>query len=217
MTAEAPEIRPKRRKEERPEEILAAALTVFTRDGFAGARLDEIADRAGCTKGTIYVYFDSKEELFRAVVRQLIKPQYRAVDVALADEHMDTVTRLKMFISGAYRQIIEDPTNIAVIRLLLADGPRFPDLIATFQTEILSVGRKLLQDTLKRGIERGEIRKVDLETAPQIINGPVAAEAMRRLMGGLAPVNMDAVIDTHLDLLFNGLLAKPERPPRKGS
>ena len=211
MTAEAPEIRPKRRKEERPDEILAAALTVFTRDGFAGARLDEIADRAGCTKGTIYVYFDSKEELFRAVVRQLIKPQYRAVDVTLTDDKMDTVTRLKTFIRGAYHQIIEDPTNIAVIRLLVADGPRFPDLIATFQAEILSVGRKLIQETLKRGIERGELRKIDLETAPQIINGPIAAEAMRRLMGGLVSVNMDAVIDTHLDLLFNGLLAKPKR------
>jgi AcrR family transcriptional regulator len=211
MSAEAPEIRPKRRKEERPDEILAAALTVFTRDGFSGARLDEIADRAGCTKGTIYVYFDSKEELFRAVVRQLIKPQYRAVDVTLADEHMDTATRLKTFIRGAYRQIIEDPTNIAVIRLLVADGPRFPDLIATFQAEILSVGRALLQETLKRGIDRGEIRKVNLETAPQIINGPIAAEAMRRLMGGLVSIDMDALIDAHLDLLFNGLLVKPKR------
>lgn len=211
MSAEAPEIRPKRRKEERPDEILAAALTVFTRDGFAGARLDEIADRAGCTKGTIYVYFDSKDELFRAVVRQLIKPQYRAVDVTLAAEHMDTVTRLKTFIKGAYRQIIEDPTNIAIIRLLVADGPRFPDLIATFQTEILNVGRKLLQETLKRGIEKGEIRNIDLETAPQIINGPIAAEAMRRIMGSLVPLNMDALIDTHLDILFNGLLAKPAR------
>lgn len=211
MSAEAPEIRPKRRKEERPDEILAAALTVFTRDGFSGARLDEIADRAGCTKGTIYVYFDSKEELFRAVVRQLIKPQYRAVDVTLADEHMDTATRLKTFIRGAYRQIIEDPTNIAVIRLLVADGPRFPDLIATFQAEILSVGRALLQETLKRGIDRGEIRKVNLETAPQIINGPIAAEAMRRLMGGLVSIDMDALIDAHLDLLFNGLLTKPKR------
>ena len=214
MTAEAPEIRPKRRKEERPEEILAAALTVFTRDGFAGARLDEIADRAGCTKGTIYVYFDSKEELFRAVVRQLLKPQFRAVDVALADENADTATRLTAFVKGAYR-LTKDPTNLALFRMLVADGPRFPDLITTYQAEIFSVGRTRLRETLQRGIERGEIRNVDLDATPPVIIGPIIGEVMRLLTGGLGNVDMDKLIDTHLDLLFNGLLAT--RPPRKGS
>lgn len=210
MSAEAPEIRPKRRKEERPDEILAAALTVFSRDGFAGARLDEIAERAGCTKGTIYVYFASKEDLFKAIVRKLITPQYRQVDSVLQDESLDTATRIRRFVMGAYRQI-GDPSSIAMLRLLIADGPKFPDLVDFYHSEVPRVGYEIMKATLERGIARGEIRPVDSETAPHIIFAPLVADNLRRLLGSTRPVDMDKLMNTHLDMLFNGLLAKPSR------
>src|SRR5689334_16941811 len=129
MSSGVLEIRQKRRKEERPDEILAAALTIFTRDGFAGARLDDIASIAGCTKGTIYVYFENKEALFKAVVQKLIAPSFRKVDAILSQETVDAATRIKEFAAAAYREVIESPNQIAMMRLLVADGPRFPDLL----------------------------------------------------------------------------------------
>src|SRR5262249_32683369 len=128
MSQERPEVRQKRRKESRPDEILAAALTVFARDGFSGARLDEIAELAGCTKGTIYVYFPSKDELFKAVVKSLITPRFREVDKVLKDQNIDVLTRLKMFIRGGYMAIVTNPEGVGLLRLLIADGPKFPEL-----------------------------------------------------------------------------------------
>jgi AcrR family transcriptional regulator len=207
MNAEATEIRQKRRKEERPDEILAAALTVFTRDGFSGARLDDIADLAGCTKGTIYVYFASKEELFKAVVRKMITPEYRQVDTILGDENIDTRTRIARFVKGAYRQIVNSPTHLSMLRLLVADGPKFPDLVDFYHSEIPRIGFEIMKKTLDDGISRGEIRPVDTNVAPLVIFGPIVAENMRRLLNAQRNVEMESLIDTHLDILFNGLFA----------
>lgn len=210
MTADATETRQRRRKEERPDEILAAALTVFSRDGFSGARLDEIAERAGCTKGTIYVYFASKEELFKAVVRKLITPRIRAVDDVLKDESLDAPTRIRRFVKGAYKHIIENPEALAVLRLLIADGPKFQDLVEFYLEEIPRRGLALMRTTLQQGIARGEIRRIDTDFAPFIILGPINAENVRRLMTGHRDLDMDRMVEAHLDMLFNGLLAKPK-------
>lgn len=210
MSSETTEIRPKRRKEERSDEILAAALTVFTKDGFSGARLEEIAERAGCTKGTIYVYFESKEDLFKAVVRRLIVPSFRKVDEVLNDSSLDTVTRLRLFVTGAYREIVEGQLNMAMLRLLIADGLKFPELVDFYHQEVGSVGYDLMKATLERGVERGEIRPIATEEAAHIIFGPIIAESMRRLLGSqrIRPTDIDALIEIHIDILLNGLLPR---------
>lgn len=209
MSAELPEARQRRRKEERPDEILAAALTVFTRDGFAGARLDEIARLAGCTKGTIYVYFESKEDLFKAVVRNLVAPTFRTVETILVDDALDTVTKIKRFITGAYRNIVENPTAAAMIRLLLTDGPRFPELVDIFHSEIGRQGQANMAATLRRGVETGELRPIDPEIAVHVIFGPIVATNMRMLMDGgrNVPVDLDKMLQAHLDIVLNGLVA----------
>jgi AcrR family transcriptional regulator len=215
MSAETSEIRQKRRKEERPDEILAAALAVFTKDGFSGARLDEIADRAGCTKGTIYVYFDSKEELFKAVVRKLLVPHFRKVDQVLRDESLDTVTRITLFVRGAYREIVEGTSHAAMMRLLIADGPKFPELVEFYHSEIGRVGYELMQKTLERGIARGEIRPIAADVAPAVIFGPILGETMRSLLRAdlVLPraVSIDQMIEVHLDIMLRGLLADPKK------
>lgn len=213
MSTETPEIRQKRRKEERPDEILAAALTVFARDGFAAARLDEIADRAGCTKGTIYVYFDSKEDLFKAVVRKLIVPSFRKVEVVLQDESLDTVTRIKFFIEAAYREIVENSLHVAMMRLLIADGPKFPDLVDFYLEEVKRPGHEILEAVIARGIERGELRPIAPDVATHVLIAPILAEGVRRLLhaGGRQVVDPDRLRETHLDLVLNGLLAEPKK------
>ncbi|MDZ4866515.1 MAG: TetR/AcrR family transcriptional regulator [Alphaproteobacteria bacterium] len=213
MSAEPQEVRQKRRKEERPDEILAAALTVFSKDGFAAARLDEIADRAGCTKGTIYVYFDSKEDLFKAVVRKLLVPQFRKVDHVLRDESLDTATRIKLFVRGAYREIVDGTSHTAMMRLLIADGPKFPELVEFYHAEIGRVGYELMQKTLEQGVARGEIRPIATDLVPEVIFGPIIAATVRRLLRGdlVRPVDIAQLIEVHLDILLRGLLVDPTK------
>jgi AcrR family transcriptional regulator len=211
MTAETQQNRQKRRKESRPDEILAAALTVFSRDGFSGARLDEIAELAGCTKGTIYVYFPSKEELFKAVVRKLITPQFRQVDGILKDASIPVVMRLKMFIRGGYMAIVTNPTGMGLLRLLVADGPKFPDLVDYYHDQIPRVGHEMIKSTIQEGIDNGELRQMDADAAAHIITGPILAEIMRRLLLAVKLLPLEHLIDTHLDIVFNGLLANPPK------
>jgi AcrR family transcriptional regulator len=211
MSTETTEIRQKRRKEERPDEILAAALTIFSRDGFSGARLDEIAALAGCTKGTIYVYFPSKEELFKAVVRKLITPTFRQVDGILKDSSIPVVTRLKMFLRGGYMAIVANPTGLGLLRLLIADGPKFPDLVDYYHDQIPRVGHEMIKSTIQEGIDKGELRQMDADAAAHIITGPILAEIMRRLLLAVKLLPMEHLIDTHLDIVFNGLLANPPK------
>jgi AcrR family transcriptional regulator len=212
MSTEAPEIRQRRRKETRPDEILAAALTVFARDGFSGARLEEIAHRADCTKGTIYVYFDSKEALFKAVVRKLITPSFRKVDTVLGDDTLDSRTRIERFVRGAFLEIVQGTSQASIMRMMIADGPRFPDLVEFYHAEIGRIGFELMRAALEHGIARGEIRPIDTQVAPLIIFGPITAELLRRLLGSdrVRPVPIEKLIDTHLDILLNGLLTKPK-------
>jgi AcrR family transcriptional regulator len=209
MSAEIPEIRQKRRKDERPDEILAAALTIFSRDGFSGARLDEIAELAGCTKGTIYVYFNSKEELFKAVVRKLITPEFRRADSILMDETLPATTRLKMFIKGGYRAAIDNPQSFAMLRLLIADGPKFPDLVDFYHSQIPRVGHEMIRATIQQGIDRGEFRPLDADMAAHVLVGPILAEVTRRLLLASRQLDLEPLIDTHVDMMFNGMLVKP--------
>jgi TetR/AcrR family transcriptional regulator len=215
MSSETTEIRHKRRKEERPDEILAAALTVFTKEGFSGARLDEIADRAGCTKGTIYVYFDSKEELFKAVVRKLLAPHFRKVDEVLRDENLDTVARITQFVTRAYHEIVGGTSHAAMMRLLIADGPKFPELVEVYHSEIGRIGYDLMQKTLERGIARGEIRPIAADIAPAVIFAPILAETLRGLLRAdlVLPraISIDQMIEVHLDIMLRGLLIDPKR------
>lgn len=217
MSSEAPEIRPKRRKLERPDEILDAALVVFARDGFSGARLEEIADRAGCTKGTIYVYFDSKEELFKAVVHKLIAPEFRRADNILEDASKDVPTRLKVFIKRAYHSIADNPQQFSILRLLIADGAKFPDLVDFYHQQIPRVGHELIKGVIADGIARGELRALDPDLTAHILVGPIVAEITRRLLFARRLPDLDQLIDAHLDIMFNGLLAKPgDKPKKKG-
>lgn len=215
MSQESQESRQKRRKESRPEEILAAALTVFSREGFSGARLDEIAELAGCTKGTIYVYFPSKEDLFKAVVHKLITPEFRKIDGVLNDPNLDVVSRLKLFIRRGYRGVIENPEGMGLFRLMIADGTKFPDLVDYYHSQIPRVGHEIIKATIQEGIDNGELRPMDADAAAHIFTAPILAEIMRRLMLAVKLLDLDLLIETHLDLTLNGMLAKPEKAKKK--
>lgn len=148
----------RRLPEERPHQILLAAIEVFGEHGIAGAKLEDIATRAGVSKGTIYLYFDSKEELFREVVRKLIVPRIAEVERAL-DEGAPTA-QLERYLRVQWAHF-DRPGTAGWIRVVLTELHKYPDLAEFYYTEVIAASNHRLGDVLRRGMETGEFRRMD--------------------------------------------------------
>src|SRR6202161_3156129 len=149
----------RRRKAERPQEILEAAFVEFSRNGYAMTTLDQIAERAGVTKGTIYVYFENKEHLFISMVREITKTTLDTVHEMFETHEGSTADLLRAQFSFMYQHIVEDRRRREVVRMLIAEAPRFPDLGDRYYQESWRPCLDLLKQAIQRGIDRGEIRK----------------------------------------------------------
>ena len=162
-----------RRKEARPGELIEAALEVFVERGYAAARLEDIAQRAGVTKGTVYLYFTDKEELFEAVVQQTLGGMV-ARGHAIAAGHKGRAADLLCEILGHWwADIVCHPRASALPKLLIAEACNFPRLARAYYQIVIEPGRALLRDVLNRGIERGEFRPVAVDNFVQFIIGPL--------------------------------------------
>ena len=210
--SDAMEARPetrRRRKAERPQEILAAAFTEFSRNGYATTTLDQIAERAGVTKGTIYVYFENKEHLFISMVREITKTTLDTVQEMFETYEGSTAELLRAQFSFIYRDIVADRRRREVLRMLIAEAPRFPELADRYYDEILRPCLALLKQAIQRGMDRGEIRKSAIVDFPQVVVGPIALVDMWLMMfDDRQPLDVEAYFNAHLDLVLNGLLAK---------
>ena len=203
-----PETR-RRRKAERPHEILEAAFTEFSRNGFATTTLDRIAQRAGVTKGTIYVYFENKEHLFISMVREITKATLDTVQELFETHQGSTAELLHAQFSFIYQHIVEDRRRREVVRMLIAEAPRFPELADRYYEEILRPCLGLLRQTIQRGIDRGEIRNSSIIDWPQVVIAPIALIDMWMMMfDDRQPLDPKGYFTAHLDLVLNGLLAK---------
>src|SRR5271156_6958249 len=152
-----PEVR-RRRKAERPQEILEAAFVEFSRNGYASTTLDQIAERAGVTKGTIYVYFENKEHLFILMVREITKTNLDIVHGMFESHDGSTADLLRAQFGFIYQHIVEDRRRREVLRMLIAEAPRFPALADRYHEEILRPCLEMLRQSIQRGIDRGEFR-----------------------------------------------------------
>ena len=200
----------RRRKEARPAEILAAALAEFSKQGFAATRLDDVAQRAGITKGTIYLYFDSKEALFRALLQQEAGRTFDLLEAMMASHDGPVAPLLRQLIHTAGRQLVQSDLR-ALIWLLISEGPRFPDLLAFHHGEVIRRGRALLASLVERGIERGEFRANGLAEYPQIVvGGPMLALLWTQLFARFEPLDLEAYLDVFADTLLEGLLSRAE-------
>src|SRR6202047_4387120 len=168
MTATAPETR-RRRKAERPKEILEAAFEEFSRSGYAATTLDQVAERAGVTKGTIYVYFESKEHLFISMVREAVKATMDTVEDIFERHDGSTADLLREQFSFIYDHIVQDRRRREVVRMLIAEASRFPALADRYHQEIHLPCLDLLKKAIQRGIDRGEIRRSSIIDCPQVI------------------------------------------------
>lgn len=200
-----------RRKEQRPGEILAAALEQFVERGYAATRLEDVARRAGVTKGTMYRYFAGKTDLFRAVVRRTVVPQIEAFERAIASSDGPSRELLVHFAEGWMERVYRTPVA-GLAKLVTAEAANFPELARFYQAEVIERAVRAIRRVLERGIERGEFRAVDVDAATFVIRAPLILAAIwKHSMNRLESSRLDErrFVDAYLDMMLNGLLAAP--------
>lgn len=196
-----------RRKDARPAEILDAALAVFAQKGFAATKLDDIAARAGITKGTIYLYFDSKQALFEALARQSVGAQIEQVTAQLAT-FPGTSAELLRFVLSTMGRFAMTSDRVVLPRLVLAEAANFPKLAEFWRREIIERGIALLSGIVRRGIERGEFRRIEPQHAARLCVAPILIILLWRTTFArfdAEPYDYQGLIDAHLQTLLKGL------------
>jgi TetR/AcrR family transcriptional regulator len=149
-----------RRKEARPGELLAAALDLFVEKGFAATRVEEVAQRAGVSKGTLFLYFSSKEELFKAVVRENISGRFAEWGEEMNTFEGSSEELLRHCMTSWWERVGATKAS-GIPKLMMSEAGNFPELVRFFQQEVVQPGNDLIQRILQRGVERGELRAVD--------------------------------------------------------
>jgi len=204
-----PEPRWHRRKEARPTEILDAALHEFLAHGFTATRLDDIAHRAGCTKGTIFLYFENKEELFKAIVHETLLPGIEQAEERV-DQHQGSARELLHELVRARWDLMVNSPLSGVPKLVISEAGQFPDLVRFFHDEIISRSHAVFARVLRAGVERGEFRALDVEYVTRALMAPLIMAALWK--HSIQPyasqqVDPEKYFNTSFDLLLAGLAA----------
>ena len=209
MSTDAPAteiVRRVRRKEARPSEIVAAALSLFAERGFAATKLEEVAARAGISKGTVYLYFDTKEVLFEAVVRQELLPVLARLE-ALVDAHEGTAAELLRLVATRFEAVMESELG-GIPKLVLAESGNFPAIAKFYDEEVVARGVRLFSRILERGVVDGEFRPLPSRQLIPVFVGPILLMLLwKHSIGRHAGFGFDApaVLQTHLDIFLRGL------------
>jgi len=207
------QLRWRRRKEARPQEILEAALSVFAEKGFAATRMDDIAQRAGVTKGTIYLYFSSKEEVFKSLVRESIGGTIsRVTENAKAFE--GSAKDLLVFVIRAIGTFLRTSDRVVLPNIILAESGNFPELLRFYRFEVVEKGIALLSSIIARGIERGEFRRITPEHVVRLCIAPLLFAALWRTTFAQfdpEPYDLAGLVEAHIDVLMHGLAQEDDR------
>jgi AcrR family transcriptional regulator len=200
----------RRRKEARPAELAAAALEVFTEKGFAATRLEDIATRAGASKGTVYLYFENKEALFKAAVESAMLPALEAAEATAADTAKPAAEMMREFIFGWWRMVGSTAAG-GVPKLLVAESHNFPEAAQWFHDHIISRAHGAMVRIVELGISRGEFRAMDARIAARIVFAPIFSFLLwRRSFGPCMPdlPEPEVFLDYAVDILTNGLAVR---------
>ncbi|RAI45114.1 TetR/AcrR family transcriptional regulator [Rhodoplanes roseus] len=194
----------------RPTEILDAAFEEFVANGYAAARLDDVARRVGLTKGALYVYFPSKAELFKAVVRSCKQPVFADAEQILANFEGSAADLIRALIDVMYRNLLENRREREMVRLLMAEGPKHPELTEFYYKEVVAGGLAFLDRVIDRGLASGEFRRSAVTDMPIVLLGPaVHAGNWALLFGDRHPLDIERFKRAHLDAVLSVLLATP--------
>jgi len=197
---------PRRRAEKsaaRREAILAAAIDEFSTRGFAATRLDDVAQRAGVAKGTIYLHFQDKEALFEEIVRTMVVPLIANIETAPASDLPVRVVVERLL--GLFIQEIYATNRRNVLRLVMTEGPRFPRLAEFYYHHVVARAVAAMRKLFEHAHARGELRDDALVRFPQLAIAPgLVAIIWSGLFDRFAPLDVSALMRAHLDLLFGG-------------
>ena len=203
----------RRRSDARPAEIAEAALELFVEHGFAGTRMEAIARRAGVTKGTLYLYFPGKEDLFRAVVTQNVLPNLELIE-RLAAEHTGSAAELLGLLVRRSWELMQTSRTRFVPKLLLAEGKNFPELAKFYVEEVVQRVRRIFAGVIERGIASGEFREVNAITASKLLLAPLHnLTTWRQSLMAFDPVqwDFDQYVELHIEIFLRGLARNPDR------
>ena len=199
-----------RRKQARPGELLDAALDLFVEKGYAATRSEEVAARAGVSKGTLFLYFPSKEELFKAVVRENIVRHQTEGAEEIARFEGSSPELLEYLMLEWWRRYGATKAS-GISKLVMSEASNFPDLARFFQDEVVTPGHSMIRSILQRGIARGEFRAVNLDLTMHSVLAPLLflltwKHSMAPCCPASQPIDPETFIRHHADLLVRGLL-----------
>ena len=195
----------KRRKESRPAEITAAAIEEFSLNGYESTRVIDIARRANISKGLLYLYFKTKEELFKSVIRGFISPRIEELGSSIEESNLSA----EKFLRGPYLNLIQQipKSKIKIIvRLMIAEGPKHPDLVTYYWENVASKGLALLQQIINKGVRDGEFKKTCLEKFPQLLFSPVVLSVIWTIIfKNQQDLDTDAMLEAHVNFLIDAI------------
>ena len=202
----------RRRKQERPRDIIAAALNLFSEKGFAGARMEEIARRAGISKGTLYLYFATKEEMFRAVVREVVVPNIAEVENAALAADLPFAAMVRALLPRFAEVVATVPVG-AVAKIVIGESRNFPELARVWHDEVILKAIGVIAAVITRAQARGEVRPGDARTHAFSIMGPMLMGVLWREtftpIGG-ATLDLPAIARQHAETVLGGLIQESE-------
>jgi len=202
-------------KRGRRAQIIDAAFREFAAHGFEATRLDDVARRAGVAKGTIYLYFRDKEDLFRAMVRTFLVPAIEGFRVSASSFSGSAEELARQLIGHQYARLVTNPKTREILRMLIAESHRFPQLSEIWYREAFQRSRRAMRSLLARRMASGEIRPSRVRDFPWMLGAPGMLAVVWKLMfGDRHPLDLDAWREAHLDLILHGLMARPARRPR---
>lgn len=223
ISAKTAEVHAKRerRKEARPGELLDAALDLFVEKGFAATRAEEVAARAGVSKGTLFLYFPSKEELLKAVVQENISGRFKEWNAEFESFEGSTADLLRYCMNVWWERVGATKAS-GITKLMISEARNFPDIAAFYQQEVIKPGQDLIRRILQRGVQRGEFRALDLDYAHfSIVSSMVFLIMTLHSLGACVaenqPLDPERYIASQVDIILHGMsVPTGDTPSPKG-
>ncbi len=200
----------RRRAEDRPDEVLDAALRQFVRKGFAATKVEDIATDAGLSKGAVYRYFASKEEIFEQLVKRALAPIADRTSMLAHTSQQPPADVLRAILSMV-ATILANPYALALPRLVLMEAGRFPALAEAYRRQVIDKAMDALEIIIRRGVDDGSFRQVDPRLAVRNVIGPLLAHV---LLGEVFAIDRERAVpptvfvESHFDILINGLATR---------
>lgn len=197
----------RRRKEARPEEILEAALSLFTEKGFAATRMNDVAKLAGISKGTLYLYFESKEAIFHAVIQEMITPKIAQVERLVEQYQGSNAELLKLLIFSWWKEVASTRLS-AIPKLMVSECGNFPQLAEFFVNTVVKRARAVFVRVIRQGIEQNEFVRQNPETLARLVMAPIVHGAIwsHSLKQFDDHQDMDEYIAMHVQLIEKSLV-----------